>query len=104
MLSVRRDGKDLINLVKTSPFSTERFQSQFQDRVIDWMPEDGHHILIELNVDNGRSPAVLRVDLDTGERQIVHPLGFGLNPQDLYIAANHEGRPMHPLTRWPPAT
>lgn len=147
LLSVKRDGTGLINLVRSSPFSSDRNQGQFQDRVVDWLPEDGHHILMELNEGYSYSPAVFKVNLDTGLRQMVHtprrnirnwvtdnthrvrlgvvhdeakrevqvcdpdggnwrtlwryevfgkdavyPLGFGLNPNELYISANHEGR------------
>lgn len=146
LLSVRPDGKDLVNLVATPSFDRHG-PSQIGDDVVDWLPEDGHHILLHLGVDGGIWPAVFKVNLDTGQREMVHPpkrnvfdwstdanhrvrvamvsdegwqelrvcdpdgknwrtlwryqvfgadavypMGFGRDPQVLYVRANHEGR------------
>jgi dipeptidyl aminopeptidase/acylaminoacyl peptidase len=151
LLSVRADGTGVVNLVSNQPLAgtmsgTVRAQ-QLQDQVLDWLPEDGQHVLLALVDPNyGGSPGVYKVDVETGERRLVRapernvftwvtdvqhrvrvavrevdglyevralepggsewrtlwsyraggdvvwPLGFGLDPQELYVRADHEGR------------
>jgi dipeptidyl aminopeptidase/acylaminoacyl peptidase len=151
LFSVKADGSGLVNLVRTKrdklDFVRPAASAQFQDQVIDWMPEDGHHVLLALSESGGLPPAVYKVDVDTAARQIVHgtdrdtydwmtdaqhrvrigvrsseegrfevracdpdggnwrtlwafargekptwPLGFGVDPQELFVRADHEGR------------
>jgi dipeptidyl aminopeptidase/acylaminoacyl peptidase len=146
LLSVRADGTGLIELVKAAPFGRGG-TAQIQDAVVDWLPDDGRHILLQLPDENGGAPAVFRVDVETGRRHMVHapqrnvwqwitdashrvrvgvrsdegeyeilacdpegknwrtlwkfkgrareavwPLGFGRQPQELYVLADHQGR------------
>jgi dipeptidyl aminopeptidase/acylaminoacyl peptidase len=147
LLAINRDGTKPVTLVEPSGYEFGSL-TQVQDRVIDWLPEDGHHILMLAAVDR-RSiyPAVIKVDIDSGAREPVHgrnfgvlqwmtdathrvrvgiwrsgtkvevrvcdpdgerwrtlwayetfdraavePLGFGTDPQLLYVVAEHEGR------------
>lgn len=150
LLSIKADDGTMLNLVRSAPASgsmtgATRVQ-QLQDRVIDWMPEDGRHVLLQLGSPDDPLPAVYKVDVNTGERRMVKtperdvyhwfsdaqhrvrvavsinegvykvragdpdganwrtlwtfdslagtvwPLGFGLDPQELFISADHEGR------------
>jgi dipeptidyl aminopeptidase/acylaminoacyl peptidase len=146
LVALDRDGGHRLNLLAPAPF--DRAVSQLQDQVVDWLPEDGHHVLLQAASDRrDSSPAVWRVDVDSGEREIVHsrrfgvrrwltdrshrvrvgvqqlgtrvevlvcdadgshwrsawsyalfdggavqPLGFGADPDQLFIAAEHDGR------------
>jgi dipeptidyl aminopeptidase/acylaminoacyl peptidase len=147
LLSIKRDGTGVNNLVRYNHFDEQRERAQFQDRVVDWLPEDGHHLLLQLVDSADLSPGVYRVDVDTGRRVAVHsgrshvrdwltdlthrvrvgirqrdaevevlvcdpdgsnwrtawkfglfdrgavwPMGFGTDPDKLYVQADHEGR------------
>ncbi len=48
LLSVRPDGSDLINVVSRTRNKRSLKNTVIQDRVIDWLPEDGKHILRQL--------------------------------------------------------
>lgn len=144
LVAIDRDGSKLLLLTSTD---NRRFR-QIQSRVVDWLPGDGHHLLLE-SAQDARDvwPAIYRVDLDTGEREIVQtrrpgtvrwlvdgqhrprvavrmegarqeirvcdpdgsnwrtawsfglfdqdaiePLGFGADPQQLYLRADHRNR------------
>lgn len=147
LLSIDWQGGETLNLVRSSPFDANRLQAQVQDRVVDWLPEDGQHILIQMATDGGIHPAVFKVNVFTARREMilgprkgvrawltdgthrvrvgvrmeedereviacdpdgknwrtlwrwklfsknsVYPMGFGKNPNELYIEADHEGR------------
>ncbi|MGM9490111.1 alpha/beta hydrolase family protein [Ideonella sp. YS5] len=147
LLSIKRDGTGVNNLVRYSHFDDHRERAQFQDRVVDWLPEDGHHLLLQLTDTGESTPGVYRVDVDTGrrvpvqsgrsnvyewitdlshrvrvgirqrdaqvevlvcnpdgsnwrtawsfglfDREAVWPMGFGTDPNSLYVHADHEGR------------
>jgi dipeptidyl aminopeptidase/acylaminoacyl peptidase len=79
LVAVNRDGSKLVRLNAPNEFRTNGGASQFQDQVIDWLPEDGHHVLLQAsNSLADPSPSVLKVDLDTAEREIVHGRRFGV--------------------------
>lgn len=150
LLSIKADGTGAVNLVQGSRVSGGMAGTvvthQIQDRVIDWLPQDGRHLLLELIEPGGRVPAVYKVNVDTGRRTSVRsperrvhrwmsdaqgrvragmridddlyelrvrapeddewrslwraeklkdavwPLGFGRDPQELFVQAYHEGR------------
>lgn len=71
LFSIKRDGSGLVNLVRELPFSNGR-TAQFQDQVIDWLPQDGRHVLMQLAEDGGASPAVYQVNVETARRVPVH--------------------------------
>ena len=71
LFSVKRDGSGLVNLVRALPFANGR-AAQFQDQVIDWLPRDGQHVLMQLAENGSASPAVYRVNLETARRVPVH--------------------------------
>lgn len=147
LVSFRYDGSKAVNLMEPNP-DRDRWIPQFQDRVIDWLPEDPEHILVaadfaaplvlgtwRINVETGRRMRVrnrqeenvirwitdrqhrLRVGVkfkdahywimicDPEEKawvtaweyssfssDAVEPIGFGNDPNILYVAADHEGR------------
>ncbi len=150
LLSIKADGSELLRLVPDTinqdgglaRVSTQ----QIQDEVIDWLPEEGEHLLLQLSEPGGVLPSVYKIDVRTGDAQVVKgperdvyqwmtdsqhrvrvgvrnregsyeilardpdggswrtlwsfsdmkdavwPLGFGLDPQELFIQANHDGR------------
>ena len=150
LLSIKADGSGVVDMVRSSPMSGSMgggvVTQQIQDRVIDWMPQDGRHVLLQLSESNSTLPAVYKVNVETGSRHMVKaperhiyqwvtdaqhrvrvgvrdddgeyeiracdpdgknwrtlwafseikdrvwPLGFGLDPQELYVRADHEGR------------
>lgn len=150
LVSIRTDGSKVFNLTKAEPQSGSMTgavkTSQFQDRVIDWMPADGKHVLLEMPPPGTLSAAVFQVDVATGARTLVQgperdvrtwiadarhrvrvgiredagryeiiarapsggdwrtlwrftrdepavwPLGFGLDEQELFVLAEHQGR------------
>ncbi|HSW07876.1 S9 family peptidase [Aquabacterium sp.] len=71
LLSIHRDGGGLVNLVRHSRFDEHRRPAQFQDQVIDWMPDDGQHVLLQLADDGTLDPAIYRVNIETGQRRLV---------------------------------
>ncbi|MBI5257146.1 MAG: S9 family peptidase [Burkholderiales bacterium] len=147
LISVHRSGKSNIELVQRRRVGSSGMVAQLQDQVVDWLPEDGRHILVALDEHRVAEPAVFRINLDNGERErvhaaaqgvrqwitdqnhrvrvgigqvdgvvevracdpdgqnwrtlwkfdlladtAVHPLGFGPDPQQLYVVADFEGR------------
>jgi dipeptidyl aminopeptidase/acylaminoacyl peptidase len=149
LLAVKSDGSGVVNLTRSAPVAGSMsggVPSQFQDQVIDWLPEDGKHVLLQLAEPGSAAASVYKVNVDTGsrgsikgaERHVrewltdaqhrvrvgvrdndgdyeiracdpdgknwrtlwafsdlkgaVWPLGFGLDPQELFVRANHEGR------------
>jgi dipeptidyl aminopeptidase/acylaminoacyl peptidase len=75
LLSVRADGGGALNLVQPGPpgkFETQR-GPQIQDRVVDLLPNDPQHILLELPPQGSASPGVYRVNIETGERRLIEP-------------------------------
>jgi dipeptidyl aminopeptidase/acylaminoacyl peptidase len=149
LLAVKSDGSGVVNLTRSAPVAGSMsggVPSQFQDQVIDWLPEDGKHVLLQLAEPGSTAASVYKVNVDTGSRgsikgaerhvrewltdaqhrvrvgvrdndgdyeiracdpdgknwrtlwafsdlkDAVWPLGFGLDPQELFVRANHEGR------------
>ena len=74
-LAMDIDGGRLINLVPPPRDNKSDKLAQFQDRIIDWMPEDGHHVLMSLVEDfSVWAPSVFKVNVDTGKRtQVLGP-------------------------------
>jgi dipeptidyl aminopeptidase/acylaminoacyl peptidase len=69
LISVRSNGDDLRNLVKFNPDGLHQFHdSQFQDKVVDWLPDDPDHILLALDILKPLAPDVYKVDINTGSR------------------------------------
>jgi len=149
LLAVKADGSAVINLTRNPSVAGSMsggVPSQIQDQVIDWLPEDGQYVLLQMPEPGDAAASVYKVNVDTGSRSsikgaernirawltdakhrvrvgvrnndgdyeiracdldgknwrtlwafsglkdAVWPLGFGLDPQELYVRANHEGR------------
>jgi pimeloyl-ACP methyl ester carboxylesterase len=67
------DGGEPRVLFRNSMVSDAVSKAQFQDRIVDRMPDDPHHVLIELAYRDGVFPAVYRLDVDKGTLQLVVP-------------------------------
>lgn len=151
LISIGTDGAAPVNLGRRKS-GDQSFVALDQDAVVDWLPQDGEHILLSLpDARLAIEPAVFKVNLRTGSRRQVHPsradfrswltdaqhrvrvgiafkderwtlwackpedsadssrwralrswgrldqdqiepLGFGLDPNQLYVLAKHEGR------------
>lgn len=79
LVAVDRDGGKLLRLTTPQPFIANGDGSQFQDQVIDWLPGDGHHVLMQASSSRADiSPSVFKVDIDSGEREVVHGRRFGV--------------------------
>jgi pimeloyl-ACP methyl ester carboxylesterase len=147
LISIGTDGAEPINLGRRKN-DDKTFVALDQDDVVDWLPQDGEHILLALpDARLAIEPAVFKVNLKTGSRRLVHhsradfrswltdaqhrvrvgiaykderwtlwandadgsnwralrswgrldkdritPLGFGLDPNLLYVLADHLGR------------
>lgn len=79
LLSAKADGSEVINLFKPTSFKGY-WQPRLQDRVIDFEPDSGKHVLVALRdrqeslqgADTGVYPAIFSVDVETGSRSHVH--------------------------------
>lgn len=149
LFAINLDGGNLLNLVKRrSAADLDLKWAIDQDNVVDWLPEDGKHILLALpSSDRFPEPSVQKVNVYTAERSTyadrmegvwswrtdhahrvrvgigvtekgertvwacnpdgshwrlinktpafssasLYPLGFGLDPDLLYVSALHEG-------------
>lgn len=145
LFSLARDGSSAVDLAGSH--GTGWAGTQVQDRVIDWMPDDGHHVLMAMNDGDDPLPSVFRVDIDNHRHEVVQipradtvqwmtdqahrpriairqvkedtvvefldvdtgqwheawrfagdsdkavwPLGFGKDPNQLYVTAYHQDR------------
>lgn len=145
LLSVRFDGSGQVDLARHARAAARL--RYLPDHVVDWMPADGQHVLLQLPEASSGYAAVYRVNVESGARQLVKggeggvlrwvtdgahrvrvavrgdedgvevracdpegetwrtlwrfkpraadavwPLGFGSDPRQLYVQAEHEGR------------
>jgi dipeptidyl aminopeptidase/acylaminoacyl peptidase len=71
---------DSLRLRRNSPSLSEyRYLPQFQDRVLDIIPGDTRHVLIELNSRNHHHPDVYKLDVYTGNLELVQRHLLGVN-------------------------
>lgn len=75
LLAVNRDGSEqTANLFKQGAFSSifgqKRFP-QFQDQLVGTIPGDPRHVLIALDLEHANVPDVYKVDVYSGDRQLV---------------------------------
>lgn len=69
LVAVNADGSQLVNLVKSKLGSNALRWAISQDHVVDWMPEDGKHLLLELpNSHLSYTRVLYKVNVDTGDR------------------------------------
>jgi len=73
LLAVNADGHAARLLFQNSFFSRlpRTARSQFQDRVIHHLPDDPSHVLIELGDEGSVFPSVYRLDVYSGDLQVV---------------------------------
>jgi dipeptidyl aminopeptidase/acylaminoacyl peptidase len=63
---------ELVRLLKPKGrlnYSTDKGGSQFQDSVIDFLPNDSEHILVEADFDKPQQPSVYKVNVRTGKQK-----------------------------------
>lgn len=71
-LAMDLKGENIVTLVPPSRNREVRWLAQFQDDVIDWLPEDENHVLMAIVEDfNVFAPGVYKVDVNTGQRSLV---------------------------------
>jgi dipeptidyl aminopeptidase/acylaminoacyl peptidase len=73
LLAVNADGRGLRVLFRDSFFArlTAAGRAQFQDRIVNWLPDDPTHVLIELGAGGSVFPSVYRLDVYRGNLQLV---------------------------------
>ncbi len=75
LVAVNRDGTEQVpNLFKQSSFSSlfgNKHFPQFQDRLVGTIPGDPRHVLLALDLEHPNAPDVYKVDVYTGDRQLV---------------------------------
>jgi dipeptidyl aminopeptidase/acylaminoacyl peptidase len=92
--------------------------AQFQDRIIDWLPDDPGHVLIQLSGDGDPFPGVYKLDIYAGTTdQVERPrtpilrwltdhdgvvrFGYGFErDKHTYIARESQGAPWRTLATW----
>lgn len=83
LLAVNRDGTQQIpNLFKQAPFLSlfgKKHFPQVQDRIVGTIPRDPRHVLLALDLERPLSPDVYKVDVYSGDRQLVQ-VNPGLEP------------------------
>ncbi|HLY52854.1 MAG TPA: hypothetical protein VKQ31_07600, partial [Steroidobacteraceae bacterium] len=117
LLAINADGRALRMLFADSVFArlSAAASAQFQDRIVDWLPKDPSHVLIEIGAGGSIFPAVYRLDVYRGDLQLVlaaQPpvmdwtadqtgvvrFGFGFrNDAGVYIARNGPDAPWRTL-------
>jgi dipeptidyl aminopeptidase/acylaminoacyl peptidase len=75
LLAINADGGSLRILFRNSFFAQlpPAAHSQFQDRIIHWLPDDAYHVLIELGDAGSVFPSVYRLDVYRGDLKLVVP-------------------------------
>ncbi len=71
LLIVDTDSGETINAISPGALRRANWFPQFQDRVIDVMPDDDQHILLQADLDSPNTPGVYRVNMDTGRSKRV---------------------------------
>ncbi len=70
LVAVNEDGSKLINLHRNLSGTSETGDSERQDVVVDWLPKDGQHILVNYPDTTGDAQ-IENVDVNTGLRHTV---------------------------------
>jgi dipeptidyl aminopeptidase/acylaminoacyl peptidase len=96
----------------------ESGSAQFQDRILDWLPDDSRHVLIQLSGDGDPFPGVYRLDVYSGtmgqvqrprtpilrwltDRDGVVRFGYGFErDKHTYIARDSRDAPWRTLASW----
>ena len=75
LLAVDADGGSLRVLFRERFFARlpPAARSQFQDRIIHWLPDDAYHVLIELGDEGSVFPSVYKLDVYKGDLKLVVP-------------------------------
>ena len=75
LLAVDADGGSLQILFRSAFFARlpPAARSQFQDRIIHWLPDDSYHVLIELGDEGSVFPSVYKLDVYRGGLKLVVP-------------------------------
>ena len=66
MLVIDTDSGEVSSALSSRTLLRARWLPQFQDQVIDILPDDGQHILMQADMDAPNKPGVYRVDVDSG--------------------------------------
>ena len=70
LVSMDWDGENFILLTKRN--RGRGFQPQFQDHIIDLLPDDPEHVLLSLDVAVQNQPAVYKLNVRTNDRSLIH--------------------------------
>lgn len=75
LVAVNHDGSDLVQLISDRGSNARQIRwAVSQDRVVDWLPKDGRHVLLELPAsENNHDTAIYKVDFYTASRREYAP-------------------------------
>jgi acetyl esterase/lipase len=93
LMSVKRDGSELLHITLKSDRDGSAYHPpprQIQDRVVDWLPDDGRNVLLALGEGTGLWPALYKVDVTTGMRTAMHGARAGV--ESWVLDAEHQVR------------
>lgn len=70
LVSMDWDGENFALLSKRN--RSRGFQPQFQDNVIDMLPDDPEHVLLSLDVSKQNQPSIYKLNVYSNDRSLVH--------------------------------
>lgn len=88
LLSVRHDGSGQVPLIEQQRAGT--YLDQVQDRVVDWMEDDGSRLLLDGVDPRSLRPVLFSVDVNTGERRRVATTSYDVGRW--FTDAQHRAR------------
>ncbi len=71
LLSASRKGGDTRVMARPRSYDSDAMISQFQDRVVSFLPDDPEHILLALADEKIATPGVYRINVESGSRKRV---------------------------------
>ena len=88
LVSLNADGSDLrVLFAEGAGDDSSGVGLQFQDRIVQWLPDDLRHVLIELTARGTVFPSVYRLDVYSGAVQLVVPA----HPPVIDWTVDHQG-------------
>ncbi len=94
LFGVDHDGTHFTEMVPekvTHPGEDLVWNSQFQDRIVNWLPDDDEHVLIQLNRKDRSYPDVYRLDVNRNKIELVAKY----SPPISFWEAADSGKIMH---------
>lgn len=71
LLGINRDRSNAMELVRPKLIQGDDWNAQFQDDVIDILPDDREHVLISVDLEEPTYPTVYKLNIYTGKKRTV---------------------------------